>query len=302
MLIDERRDRIGRAGTHFMHIGEWRQRFAQIIVRREQGHRLIRRLTADDAHAAALPALVDQRNSTSRMRAEQFNAGDLIAQFDRQIELRFRLRGGFRRCSLEVEACFAEREAFAVERADEALRRAFCTAAQHAHDEGTAFVLGSGERIGGLIGRHQRHFWCNMRKALREFTRMAGGDAIGDPHDIRFRPAMHEFLDRRDQRIAIGNERLRFDRAQMFERMCRIRHHDLAAALRSCCDGDRPAAMAGCGDPLRGGVDPLLPIRRCGPAVIEHEQQRPAAALPGRQRIENGSGDSEDQRRRNRQP
>ena len=61
-LVEQDADRIGRAGPRHAQIGVGPERARNVVVRREQGLCDIRARAADETDAAALPALVEQRD------------------------------------------------------------------------------------------------------------------------------------------------------------------------------------------------------------------------------------------------
>ena len=89
MLIDELRNRVAdRAALGQPHIGERRQRARQIVVGGEQRLRDVGGRAAHDADGAAAPALVEQLHRAGRAFRHDFEPRDVVADFDRQIELR----------------------------------------------------------------------------------------------------------------------------------------------------------------------------------------------------------------------
>ena len=113
MVIEKGAYWIGGGGPCLADVREGGERLREIIGRREQRLRDVRRFAADEADPAAAPALVEKKNRRRGMFARDFEAGDLVAQFDGHLETGLRL---VRRA--KIERCFAEREPLAIERAD----------------------------------------------------------------------------------------------------------------------------------------------------------------------------------------
>ena len=131
------------------HVGERIERAGEIVGRGEQRLRGVGGRAGDDADGAAAPALVEQLHGAGRALGRNFQARDVVPDLDRQVDLGV----GFELALLEGEARFAERQAFQIERADDAALAAVGGGAQHLHRERAGGVVGGGERMRASAGR-----------------------------------------------------------------------------------------------------------------------------------------------------
>ena len=203
MVVEKRAYWIGGGRPCLADVREGGKRLGEIIAWREQRLRDVRRFAADEADPAAAPALVEKKNRRRRMFASDFEAGDLVAQFDGHLETGLRL---LRRAKLE--RCFAEREPLAIERADNALFRTGEGRAEHPHIEAAGLVFHACERANGCRIRYNSEFAGNRRKLARKLPRMAAIESIGDPNNRGFfllRDGI--FFDRGKNRQPVGNKR-----------------------------------------------------------------------------------------------
>ena len=113
MVIEKGSHRIGGGGPSLADVREGGECLREIVAWREQRLRDVRRLAADEADPAAAPTFVEKKNRRRGMFASDFEAGDLVAQFDGHLETGLRL---IRRA--KIERCFAELKPLAIERAD----------------------------------------------------------------------------------------------------------------------------------------------------------------------------------------
>ena len=140
VLVDEMRHRRRRRfALRQPDIGERPERPADVVARGEQRLRRIGGRAGDDADGAAAPAFVEQLHGAGRMLAGNLDPGDVIADFDRQIESRL----GLAILGLERERSFAERQALEIERAHRAGLGRAGGGAQHFH----------AQRADGIFGR-----------------------------------------------------------------------------------------------------------------------------------------------------
>ena len=92
ILIEEMRHRFGRRfALREPHVGERAERALDVIARRQQRLRRVGGGAGNDADGAAAPALVEQLHGAGGALAGDLDARDVVADFDRQIELRFGL-------------------------------------------------------------------------------------------------------------------------------------------------------------------------------------------------------------------
>ncbi len=85
-FADDPADRVGFAGLFLAQVGVGGERLAQIVERRQQ--RLVGLGAADQADAAAARAGIEQEHAARRGLADQREAGDIVAQLQRQGEAR----------------------------------------------------------------------------------------------------------------------------------------------------------------------------------------------------------------------
>ena len=146
VLLDEAAHRVGgRRHVGEPHVGERVERAGQVIGRGEQRLRGVGGRAGDDADGAAAPALVEQLHGAGRALAGDLEPRDVVADLDRQVDLGV----GLALVVLEGEARFAERQAFQVERADDAVLGAAGRGAQHLHGKRAGGIVGGGERMRG---------------------------------------------------------------------------------------------------------------------------------------------------------
>ena len=92
------------------------KRPVDVVGRREERLGLVARAAEDEPDAAALAALVEEGHRAGRAFAEDLDARDGVADLDRQVELRCRLR----RAGGEGEAGVGQGQVLEVERANDA--------------------------------------------------------------------------------------------------------------------------------------------------------------------------------------
>ena len=143
LLIEELGDGLlRRAAVAEPHIGERRQRAGQVEGRSQQRLRGVAGRAGDDADGAAAPALVEQLHGAGGSLAGDFEPGDVVAQFHRQIERSF----GLALLRRKAVAGFADRRALRVERANHAGGNA-AIGAQHLDGHLGRGVLGGDQRV-----------------------------------------------------------------------------------------------------------------------------------------------------------
>ena len=92
VLIEEMRHRVRRRfALGEPHVGERIERAHDVIARRQQRLRQFDAGAGDDADGAAAPALVEQLHGAGGTLAGNLDAGDVVADLDRQLELRLGL-------------------------------------------------------------------------------------------------------------------------------------------------------------------------------------------------------------------
>ena len=136
-----------------------------------------------------LGACVEQIDGAGGFLAADLDARHLVADFERQIEMRFRLARALR----QGEGRFAERLATSGDGLDHAGARAF-DSAQDARGEPAAFACGLVERKRRVIALWPQHDDVSRRagelgKGFGERRPFAIVEAIGEPHDAVIRLA-----------------------------------------------------------------------------------------------------------------
>ena len=150
-LLDEHADRLrGRSALAEPHVGERSERAREKVGGGEQRLRRVGGRAGDDADRAPAPALVEQLHRAGRALGYDVEPGDVVADLDRQVELRL----GFALAALEREARLAERQALEVERAHGAVVVRAGVGAQHFHAQHAGRVVGGRERMGAAQAAH----------------------------------------------------------------------------------------------------------------------------------------------------
>ena len=300
LLVQQLRHRVRDAAAALAHFGVRRERAGDVVGRGEQRLRLVGRAAEDDADAPALAALVEQAHRSGGALAQHLDARDAVADFDRQLELRLRLR----RAGGEGERDIGERKVFEIERAQGAGVAPVRLGAQDAQLERAGGVLRAGERQGrralGLVQGHGA-VRGDAGEALDESLAVNARDAIIDPYDFGVRRRAEEALERAQMRAAIGKMRLRPHGAQAFERGGRVERLQLGRLVGGRDDRDDPAFAPRRLDALDREAKALAPVVRGRKAVVEDEQHgRAAVAAAGR--IEHRPGRGDDEERRDQEP
>ena len=116
LLVEQLRDGFGDAAAAVADLRVGGQGAGQVIGRRQEGLRLVGGAAEDEADAAALAALVEERHGAGRAFAEDLDAGDGVADLDGQLEARL----GLGRARIEGEARIGERQVLEIEGAQHA--------------------------------------------------------------------------------------------------------------------------------------------------------------------------------------
>ena len=179
MLVNELFDGIRRrSALGDADVGKWAERPLQIKIGREQGLRGVRRRTGRNADGSAVPSLVEQLHGTGGVFRRDFQAGNVVANFNGQVELRFRLQ----LTGPEAERRLAERKSLEIERAHETsvVGRWFGT--QNLHAQHAGGVVGGGERV-----RTRKSAGNDRQRMLVDCARKRAGEVAGPSgvHPVR---------------------------------------------------------------------------------------------------------------------
>ena len=158
VLIEEMRHRFRRRlALGEPNVSERSERASDVIARRKQRLRGVGGRARNHADRTAAPALIKQLHRAGGMLAGDLDSGDVVADFDRQIELRLGLAiRGF-----EGKGRFAERQPLEVKRPH---RPGCCrTGGGPSHLDA--------ECAGGIVGRSERERLRNAAGHDRDRTR-----------------------------------------------------------------------------------------------------------------------------------
>ena len=276
MLIEEMAYSFGgRLALREPHVGERAERTADIVARRQKRLRGVGSRAGHDADRAAPPALVEKLHGASGALAGNFDTRDVVADFDRQIELRLGLAIARR----EREGRFAERQPFQIQRPQRSGFGGADTRAQDFHTEPAGRILGVGQRAraGDAAGNDGHRSRIDQRRqALGEIAAVAEIDAIGEPDQFDIAGRVEEARDGRHRVRAVDRMRLRLDELQAHPRGSRRGKRNIARALGQGDERHRPAVAFGTGDNVIGGAQPRVPGGRGGPAVVDQDRDRRA--------------------------
>ena len=157
-------------------VGERLQRTLEIVVRREQRLGDVGARPGSDSDPTPARALVDEPRAARRAFAVDDDAGDVVAQFDRQIEM-----GVDRRVRAEIEPGPADLATLSVERAHGADRWCARVRVRDPHSQRARFIVGAGERQRRLPIGHDLDRPGHGREPGRKGARSAEFDPVGDP-------------------------------------------------------------------------------------------------------------------------
>ncbi len=301
LFREQRDDRIARRVAPFANFGEGRQRALDVIRRRQQRLRDVGAGAGENRDPPSPRAFVDEPDRARRSLVGDDDPGDLIAQFDRQIETRF---GRPRRA--EVERRFADRAALGVESAREAGFARIRAGARQMGLEGPGEIVDAGDadRRRAIGDEGNRVAASGRRQAAREGAGAAEVDSVGDPDDLGLRIGVEETLDRRQRRLArrrIGNGR---QRAQFFLDARAVERRDVEPACGNRQHGREAPSARRAAQRVARVCDAALPGRRRRPAVVDQQEQRAGAGAGGfrevpdrpRHRQDDQGGDRDPQR------
>ena len=296
LLVEKLGDRLLRsAAIAEPDIRERRQRPCQIEDRRQQRLRGIAGRAADDADRSAPPPLIQKLNRAGRPLTRNLKTCDIVAQLDRKIESRFRLKA-LRR---EVIAGFGDRRALGVERAHDTGGDA-AVGAQHLDRHLRRGVFGRRQRQGrgnAAIENRKPAVCEDLAQALDELRAASGVDAVGQPGDLGVAGCLQEAFDRGKDidpidRIGLGREL-----PQRHPRRARRHDRDVARGLRKRDERDAAPVGIGIGDQFVGGLDAGVPVRCRAPAVVQQDHQWRLAAGEAGLRIPDRAGRRQDDER-----
>ena len=134
----------GRFALGDAHVGKRIERPLDVETRRQQRFRHVGDGAGDDADGAALPALVEELHRAGGALSGNLDARDIVAQFDRQIEMGL----GVAIRSSESERRLAKRQALEIERAYRSALGSAGRRAQHIDAQRAGRVVGAAQRAG----------------------------------------------------------------------------------------------------------------------------------------------------------
>ena len=256
------------------HVGVGRKRALHIVERREQGLRGLTGFAGDDPDPMPLRARIEQIDGAGRALPANLDAGDLVADLERQIELRL----GLARSTRQREGHFAERLAAAGDGPDHASARAFGSA-QDPGGESASLACGLVQRKRRIVPVRAEHQDAARRagklgQAVREGPALAIVETIGKPHDAIVRLAAKLALKHVGKRLAVWCVRLRCKSGSTLARLLGGDRADERVAGRGRREHHGPAVAHGT---VYCRVDHLAPLRPMGgrsPAIVDNEQQR----------------------------
>ena len=188
----------------------------EIVGRGEQRLRGVGGRAGDDADRAAAPALVEQLHGAGGALAGDLEPGDVVADFDRQVELAPRSRA---RPPLKANGASPSGRPFEIERAHDAgfgraarpARSTFTVSAPAALSAAASACAPATPPSTTVIGRCRRA----CRAPSTNSRAAAEIDAVGEPHAIRHRGvAARKRVSARQRFGALDRMRLRLDLLQ----------------------------------------------------------------------------------------
>ncbi len=303
LLVEELRDRLLRrhASLGQAYIGERRKCPAQVEGGSEQRLCGFAGRATDDADRAAPPALVEQLHRARRSLAGDFEPSDIVTQFDRKIERRFRLR----RPGRKGESRLADRRTLGIERAHEPADRRTRVGAQHLDRHPGRGILGSRQRerrrCAALIDR-QCAIAGGFAQGREELLSTTGVDAVREPCDIDITGCLQEAIDRAQGFCPVDGIGLWRKLAQGHARGPGRHQSDVARGLRQRGKRDAAPIGIGVGNQFIGRSDPRVPTRGRTPPVIQQDQERRLASGKAVMRIPYRSGGRKDHQRGGGEP
>ncbi len=302
VLIEEMRHRVRRRfALREPHVGEGIERPHDVIARRQQRFRQFDAGAGGDADGAAAPALVEQLHGAGGTLAGNLDPGDVVADLDRQRELRL----GLAIRALERKGRFAERQALQIERARRAGVRGIRRGAQHLHAERACGIVGRGQRVragNAAVDDGDRAVVEGLRQRLDEVRAAAEIGAVGQPHQIDVVHGGEELGNRRQRFRAIDRVRLRLHLVQADARRARGLERNVARALRKRNERHGAAIVLGAGDDVVGGAHAGVPRRGSRPAVVDHDSDRAARGRRRQRRMPQRAGGGDDDQSGERKP
>ena len=275
------------------HVGERIKRARKVVGRADQRLRTIRGRSGYDADRAPPPALVQELHSACRALADNFEACDVVANFDGEIDHRV----GFAISGLEVERCLAQRQALEIDGVHHAEVARAGLRAQNLHGQRARCVVGSCQRMRdrqSAFDDAERVISYCLLQAVDKRRTFAEIDAVRQPHDFHVRCGGKKALDERQGCTAVNAERLRLDLLDLHARSACKTEGDVAIGLRQRQDRDAAIVGFGARDHLVSGSQARVPGRCRGPAVVEHDQQRCGAVCRRERRVPQRSGGRDD--------
>ncbi len=301
ILLEETFDRPGRCAPFGdANIGERVERTRQIIDGVEQRLRRLGRGAGNQADGAAAPALVEQLHGAGGTFGGDFEPGDVVANLDREIEL----RRGLAFLGLELEARIAERQALEIERADDTGFGSAGFGAQHLHAQSAGRVVGRRQRMGGLDAAGDDGNGPAIeqaREARDERIGMADIDAVGEPDQLDLGRGLEKAGNRPERFGAIERVRFRPDLAQPDARGSGSFQRDVATGLGERHDRNAAAVGFRAGDELVGGAQANVPGRGGPPGIIDQQCDRRRLGGGRERRVPQRTGDGKDHERGQRQ-
>ena len=267
------------AAAALAHLGIGRERPREVVGRRQERLRLVGRAAEDEPDAAALAALVEERDGAGRALAEDLDAGDGVADLDRQRRSapRSRWRRPRRRSGASASGRFLRSSARTVPAsrpfgsARTTLRGELRRRRSRRPASASAGARSALSTVSGAVAGH-------ARQAVDEGLAVDAGDAVADPDDLRVRRRAARKRSIAVEMRAAGPARCGcgFNGAQPLERRGRgSAGCDLGRARRRCATTatTRPSRPAASTRSTRKR-HALAPVVRGREAVVDDEQQR----------------------------
>ena len=284
------------------HVGEWAERALDVIARRQQRLRQVGGHPGYDADGPSPPALVEQLHGAGGAFAGNLDAGNIVADLDRQVELRL----GLAIVGLEGEGRFAERQSLEVERARRAGRRGAGIGAQYLYAQRAGRIIGSGERMrprDAALDKGDRMIAERLRERFDEVGAAADVRPVRQPHQIDVVDIGEELRNRGQRLGTIDRIGLRPHLVQADPRRFGGLERDVTGALRQRNERHGAAIVRGPGDDVVRGAQARVPAGGGSPAVVDQDADRRARIHRRRQRrMPQRTGGGDDDKSGQRQP
>ncbi len=280
-------------------IGEWLQRALEIIVGREQRLRHVGARARSDGDPTPARAFVDEPCRARRAFAVDDDLRDVVAQFNRQIEM-----GVDSRFGAEVESRPANFPSLSVKGAHRPRRRRARIRPRELRGQRPRLIVSAGERERAPAVGYDLDRMGDRCEPGRKGACPAELDPVRDPQDVGLRFAGEKPLDRRQRPRAVWRIGNRRQRSQSTLDPGSVEWRDVLAALREGLDRHDSTRPRRRRRPFPREVDSLVPRRRRGKPIVDQNQKRPRSGKRGEavpQRLGHGENDERPDREPERQ-